>query len=97
MFCDLPAVGARFTKGQTLCTLESVKAVGEVYTPVDGEVVEINAELESSPNLVNQDSEDKGWLVKLKYADSTSFADISKSLKDAVAYKEFVASEDAGH
>jgi glycine cleavage system H protein len=96
VFCDLPAVGAKFSKGQTLCTLESVKAVGEVYTPTDGEVVEINSELESSPNLVNQDPEDKGWLVKLKYSASSSFSDISKSMKDAVAYKDFVASQD-GH
>jgi glycine cleavage system H protein len=62
-----------------------VKAVGEVYTPLDGEVVEVNPELESKPNLVNQSAEDEGWLLKLKY--SGSYADVSKSWKDAVAYK----------
>ncbi len=96
MFCDLPAVGGKFSKGQTLCTLESVKAVGEVYAPADGEVVDINSELEATPNLVNQDPEGNGWLVKLKYAGPGSFSEVSKSLKDAVAYKEFVSSQD-GH
>ncbi len=67
-----------------------------MYTPADGEVVAVNNELESSPNLVNQDPEDKGWLVELKYAANSSFSDISKSLKDAVAYKDLVASQD-GH
>lgn len=86
VYCDLPSVGSTFVKGQTLCTLESVKAVGEVYTPLDAEVVEVNSELESKPNLVNGSPEDAGWLLKLKY--SGSFADISKTWKEAVAYKE---------
>ena len=85
VYCDLPSTGSSFSKGQTLCTLESVKAVGEVYTPMDGEVVEVNSELESKPNLVNQSCEEEGWLLKLKY--SGSFADVSKSWKDAAAYK----------
>ena len=81
VYCDLPGQGASFTKGQTLCTLESVKAVGEVYTPMDGEVVEVNEALASKPNLVNESPEDEGWLIRLKY--SGNFADLSKRWKDS--------------
>ena len=88
VYCDLASTGSNFVKGQTICTLESVKAVGEVYTPMDGEVVEVNESLSGQPNLVNQSAEDQGWLLKLKY--SGSFADISKSWKDPVAYKDSI-------
>ncbi len=81
MYCDLPSVGTRFTKGQTLCTLESVKAVGEVYCPMDSEVVEVNETLSSKPNLVNESSENDGWLVRLKY--SGDFKALSKQWLDA--------------
>ncbi len=84
----MPESGARLKKGQTLCTLESVKAVGEVYCPVDGEVVESNSYLSSDPHLVNQDPEDSGWLVRLKY--EGSYQEVSKKWKDAVAYRDFV-------
>ena len=73
-------------KGQTLCTLESVKAVGEVYTPMNGEVVGANELLSAQPNLVNQSPENDGWLLKIKYAGS--FADFSRTWKDPVAYKD---------
>jgi len=93
VYCDLPSVGTTFKKGQTLCTLESVKAVGEVYCPADGEVVSVNEDLSSQPSLVNQDPENNGWLLKLKFLGS--FVDISKSLKDAAAYKDFLSKQ--GH
>ena len=67
-----------------------MKAVGEVYTPMDGEVIETNESLSSEPNLVNQDPENAGWLVKLKY--SGNFTDLSKKWKDAVTYKESLQS-----
>ena len=86
MYCDLPAVGSALTKGQTLCTLESVKAVGEVYAPLAGSVVAVNTKLESTPNLVNQDPEADGWLVQIEYAGA--FSSVSSGLKDAVGYKE---------
>jgi glycine cleavage system H protein len=63
VYCDLPAQGSKFSQGQTLCTLESVKAVGEVYTPMDGEVVEVNPLLEETPERVHQDCFGAGWLV----------------------------------
>jgi glycine cleavage system H protein len=95
VYCDLPSTGKVFRKGQTLCTLESVKAVGEVYCPVDGEVIEVNEELSSQPSLVNQDPESEGWLLKLKYT-TGSFDAISKAFKDPVSYKDFLAKQ-SGH
>lgn len=86
VYCDLPSCGTRFTKGQTLCTLESVKAVGEVYCPMDSEVLEVNEDLGSKPNLVNESPEDMGWLVKLKY--TGDFGKISKVWLDADVHKE---------
>lgn len=82
----MPSIGTCLTKGQTLCTLESVKAVGEVYAPVTGEVVAVNENLAEKPNLVNHEPEEGGWLVELKY--SGKFSEVASGLKDAVAYKE---------
>lgn len=66
VYADLPKVGQAVKQGVTLCTLESIKAVAEVYSPVDGIVVEVNSELETAPELINKDPYGKGWLVKLE-------------------------------
>ena len=91
VYCDLPAVGSSFVKGQTLCTLESVKAVGEVYTPIDGQVTEVNEKLSNQPNLVNLSPENEGWLIKLKF--TGNLADFSKSWKDPQAYKDSLVNQ----
>jgi glycine cleavage system H protein len=66
-------------------TIESVKAVAEIYTPLAGEVVEINEALKDDPELVNEDPHADGWLVKIKFSASSDFDD----LMDAEAYAEF--------
>lgn len=63
---DLPAVGARFQKGQSVAVLESTKVAAEVYAPVDLEVIEVNEALKNQPSLINRDPEDDGWIVKIK-------------------------------
>ncbi|MDI9643664.1 MAG: glycine cleavage system protein GcvH [Candidatus Verstraetearchaeota archaeon] len=65
VYVDLPKVGQSVKKGTPLCTLESIKAVAEVYSPVDGVVASVNTELEASPELVNNEPYGRGWLVKL--------------------------------
>merc|ERR1711871_1015399 len=70
VYAELPSGGVTFSAKDTICTLESVKAVGEVYAPVDCEVVEGNEKLESEPGLVNKAPETDGWLVKLKFSGS---------------------------
>merc|ERR1712217_490373 len=67
VYCDLPSEGATFTGKETICTLESVKAVGEVYAPADCEVVEVNEQLGEEPAMVNSSPETEGWLVKFKF------------------------------
>lgn len=91
VFVELPPAGKRVGKGEVLGTIESVKAVSELFTPVTGEVAGGNAALESHPELINQDPYGAGWVVKLKVA-----AGAAAGLMDAAAYEKFVA-EEGGH
>merc|ERR1712032_1782002 len=72
VYCDLPSEGASFAAQETICTLESVKAVGEVYAPVECEVVAVNESLADEPALVNTSPLEDGWLVKVKYSGDLS-------------------------
>ncbi|WP_143871533.1 glycine cleavage system protein GcvH [Catenovulum sediminis] len=80
---DLPEVGAGFTAGDEIAVVESVKAASDVYSPIAGEVVEVNEELEDSPELVNTDPYGDGWLFKLKVEDMGEV----DSLLDAEGYE----------
>lgn len=85
VFVDLPEVGDSFDAGDELGSLESVKAVAEVYAPVAGEVVETNGDLEDQPELVNDDPHIGGWLCKMKIAADTD----TSGMMDAEAYQAF--------
>mmetsp|Transcript_53139 Transcript_53139/g.154646 ORF Transcript_53139/g.154646 Transcript_53139/m.154646 type:complete len:173 (-) Transcript_53139:77-595(-) len=87
VYCDLPSEGATFTKKETICTLESVKAVGEVYAPGDCEVIAVNERLGEEPALVNSSPEEDGWLVKVKYT-----GDVSEMM-DRAAYSKHLEAE----
>jgi glycine cleavage system H protein len=69
VFVELPTLGKSVAKGTEAAVVESVKAASEVYAPVSGEVVAVNAELEGAPGTVNEDPAGKGWFVKLKLTD----------------------------
>lgn len=86
VYVELPAVGKKLEKGAEAAVVESVKAASEVYAPVAGEVVEVNAAVADEPATVNQSPEGAGWFLKLKVADR---ADID-SLMDADAYRQFL-------
>ena len=86
VFVDLPPVGKNIAKGQELAVIESVKAASEVYAPVSGEVVEVNGAIETAAAIVNEDSMNKGWLVKLRLSDPSETA----GLMDEAAYEAFV-------
>ena len=77
VFIELPEVGASLAKGEVLGTVESVKAASEIYMPISGTVLEVNEDLVSSPELLNEDSYEKGWLIKVE-SDSAQedFADL---------------------
>mgnify|MGYP001338887889 FL=1 len=66
VFVELPSVGETFSENDTSGTIEAVKTVADIYCPVDGEVVELNTEIENSPELINSSPYNDGWLIKLK-------------------------------
>jgi len=82
VFVELPETGSSFDKGEEFGSVESVKAVSELYMPLGGEVVEINPELEEAPEQVNSDPYGGGWMVKVKIADPAEF----DALMDKEAY-----------
>jgi len=91
VFVELPKVGAKVTTGQVFGTVESVKAVSEIYAPVSGEVTEANAALSTAPEAINTDPHGAGWLIKIKLA---NLAEVS-ALMDAAAYQAFVSEKEA--
>jgi len=81
-FVDPAPVGKELKQSDECSVIESVKAASEIYAPVDGVIVEINAELEGAPELVNEDPYNKGWILKLKNIDQKQL----NALMDASAY-----------
>jgi len=69
VFVELPEVGTNLDFHQSLGVIESVKAVSDIYAPISGEVAEINEDLESSPEIVNEDPQGRGWFIKIKIKD----------------------------
>ena len=87
VFAELPSVGNEVQKGDSLATIESVKAVSDLYAPVSGKVVEVNAELETSPETINQDPHGAGWLVVLEVTDPSE----ADTLLTAEDYEQFLS------
>ena len=87
VFVELPEVGTTLSKGDILGTVESVKAASEIYMPISGTVIEVNDELTSSPEILNEDPYEKGWLIKVE---SASAKEDSGDLLDYEDYKEEV-------
>jgi glycine cleavage system H protein len=89
VFVELPQVGAQLEQGDELGSIESVKAVSELFAPVSGEVVEVNEALTLKPELVNTDPYGDGWMVKVK----VSTPEEADELMDAEEYEEYVEKE----
>jgi glycine cleavage system H protein len=89
VFVELPEVGATFDAGDSFGTIESVKAVSDLYTPVGGEVVEVNEALNDSPEKVNDDPYGDGWIIKLRVSDEGS------GFLSASDYEQFVEEEES--
>jgi glycine cleavage system H protein len=83
VYVDLPKVGAQADAGTVIAVIESVKAASDIYSPVSGEVVEINADLVKKPELINQDPYGAAWLYRIKLANASEL----DALKDAAAYQ----------
>ena len=90
VFLELPEVGATLERGKAFGVVESVKAVSDLYAPLDGEVTEVNSELVDAPEGVNQDPYGAAWLLKLKPKSPTDLA----GLLDADGYKALLDKEE---
>lgn len=88
VFVELPKAGAEFKKGQTFGTVESVKAVSDLFAPVSGKVIEVNQDLNQSPETINKDAH-RAWMIKLQLSDPKE----SDSLLNAQEYEAFIAEE----
>jgi glycine cleavage system H protein len=86
VFVELPEVGSRFSAGEEFGTLESVKAVSELYMPMGGEIVAINEDLADAPERVNSEPYGGAWMIVIKPSDAAEF----ESLKDKSAYMEML-------
>ena len=93
VFVELPKVGARLKPGESLGTVESVKAVSEIFCPVSGEVTEINPALGNAPEKINQDPHNSAWLIKLRLTDAKE----TSGLMDAAAYEAYIAEKSKEH
>lgn len=89
VFLELPQVGRQLAPGEQFGTVESVKAVSELYCPLAGEVLAVNDALVAKPELINSDPHGGAWMIELKLADPAA----ARGLLDAAAYEALVASE----
>ena len=74
VYVELPEVGAEVSKGDSIATLESVKATSDVYTPASGKIIAVNPDLEDSPQKINEEPYGAGWLVEIEIADSSDLS-----------------------
>jgi glycine cleavage system H protein len=93
VYVELPEVGDVFDKGEAFATVESVKTAADCYMPLSGEITEVNEELSSSPELVNEDPFGEGWFIQFIPSDLSELDD----LMTHEAYQEHVVEEEGGH
>lgn len=91
VYVELPKVGTKVEAGKSFGTVESVKAVSELYSPASGEVAAVNETLANSPEKINQDPHGEAWLLKIKITNPTEL----NSLMDAPAYENYVREKEA--
>lgn len=82
VFVDLPEVGTNISSGDSAAVVESVKAASDVYTPISGEIVEINEDLSNDPSLINSDPYGAGWIYKIRI-------DVPSEIDDLMSYSDY--------
>ncbi|MDQ1277915.1 MAG: glycine cleavage system protein [Thermodesulfobacteriota bacterium] len=90
VFVELPEIGKQVKQLETVAVVESVKSVSDVYSPVTGEVIDANQQLEQNPELINQDPYGQGWIAKLRMEQPAEL----QALLDAAGYEAFIAAEE---
>jgi glycine cleavage system H protein len=86
VFVELPAAGSELARGAAAAVVESVKAASDVYSPISGEVIQVNESIVNEPGLVNSDPMGKGWFFKMKIADASEI----ETLMDEAAYQSLI-------
>jgi glycine cleavage system H protein len=86
VYVEIPVVGAKVEKGKSFGTIEAVKAVSDLFAPITGEIVEVNAEVKDHPEIVNKDPYGSGWIVKIAIADPVQL----NVLLNVRAYKSLI-------
>lgn len=86
VFVELPPIGKHVKQGESFGTIEAVKAVSELYAPISGEVIEVNAELQHRSEVVNKEPYDAGWMIKIKMKDKREIS----GLLDVKHYRELI-------
>lgn len=92
VYVELPEIGEEFSQGEAIGVVESVKATSDLYSPMGGEVLEVNEDLMDDPAVVNQDPYGAGWMIRLQVGDASEW----DGLLDAAAYAQ-VIEEEGGH
>jgi glycine cleavage system H protein len=92
VFVELPKPGAKVEKGKSFGTVESVKAVSEIYAPASGEVLEANGQLQNKPETINSDPHGAAWLIRIKLSNPSE----TDGLMDAAAYEKYIAQKGEG-
>lgn len=90
VFVELPEAGASVTEGEGVAVIESVKTASDIYAPFDGEIVEVNAELDNAPDLINEEPYGDGWLFRIRPGTSVS----EENLLSASEYEQSIEDED---
>ena len=86
VFIDLPEIGKKILSGDEVSVIESVKAASDIYSPLDGEIIEVNEMLTQDATLINKNAEDEGWIFRLKISDQSQI----KNLMSFSDYEEFL-------
>ena len=90
VFVELPTIGKQVSSNDEVCVIESVEAASDIYTPIDGEIIEVNEKLNDNGALVNEDPENTAWIFKLKIKEPSQFND----LMTLSEYQEFLKTEE---
>ena len=76
VFIELPVIGKTVKAKEEICVIESVKAASDIYSPLDGEIIEVNNSLENEPSIINQEAENNGWIFKIKLAETSQYEEL---------------------
>ena len=78
VFIELPVIGKTVKAKEEICVIESVKAASDIYSPLDGEIIEVNNSLENEPSIINQEAENNGWIFKIELTEPSQYEELMK-------------------